>query len=142
MSLRVYDNLTREKRTFEPVRPGQVGMYVCGMTVQDKPHVGHMRAAIVGDLLRRHLLHSGYKVTFVNNFTDVDDKIIERAREEGIDYRRIAERNMQAYLAYVKLLGILPADHYPLATEHIPEILDLIGVLVQKGVAYLSLIHI
>ncbi|MBM3286785.1 MAG: cysteine--tRNA ligase [Candidatus Eisenbacteria bacterium] len=136
MALKVYDNLTREKREFRPAQPGRVGMYVCGMTVQDKPHVGHMRASIAGDLIRRHLLRSGYRVTYVNNFTDVDDKIIDRARDEGTDYRDIARRNMDCYLDFVGKLGILPADHYPRATEHIPEILGLIGALVQKGHAY------
>jgi len=136
MALRVFDNLTRERKDFVSVEPGRVGMYVCGMTVQDRPHVGHMRASVVGDMLRRYLLRSGYRVVYVNNFTDVDDKIIERARSEGMDYATIAERNMQAYLHYVDKLGILPADHYPRATQHIPEILDLIGQLVQKGYAY------
>ncbi len=136
MSLRVYDNQRREKMEFVPVVPGRAGMYVCGMTVQDKPHVGHMRAAIVGDMIRRHLIRSGYKVTYLNNFTDIDDKIIERAREEGIDYRDIARRNMDAYLTYVEKLGIMPADVYPRATEHIPEIRDLISSLVQKDFAY------
>ena len=93
MSLMVYDNLTRKKKPFEPVRAGQAGMYFCGMTVQDKPHVGHMRAAIVGDVLRRHMIRSGYKTTFVYNFTDVDDKIIVRATEECCDYTEIAQRN-------------------------------------------------
>ena len=136
MGLKVYDNLRREKSEFVPVVPGHAGMYVCGMTVQDKPHVGHMRAAVVGDMIRRHLIRSGYKVTYLNNFTDVDDKIIERALQEGTDYRTIARRNMDAYLLYVDKLGIMPADVYPRATEHIPEILGLIGTLVQKGFAY------
>jgi cysteinyl-tRNA synthetase len=136
MSLKVYDNLTREKRAFEPVSADRVGMYVCGMTVQDRPHVGHMRAAIVGDLLRRYLQRIGHKVTYLNNFTDIDDKIIERAKEEGADYTTIARRNMDAYLDHVEKLGILPADLYPRATEHIPEILDMIAMLEQKGFAY------
>ncbi len=136
MALKVYDNLAREKKPFVPVRPDRVGMYVCGMTVQDRPHVGHMRAAVVGDLIRRYLLRRGYTVTYVNNFTDVDDKIIERAREEGSDYQEIARRNMDCYLDYVRKMGILPADHYPRATEHIPEILELIEILVTKGYAY------
>ncbi len=83
MTLRIYDTLTREKREFVPVHPGRVGMYVCGMTVQDKPHVGHIRASLSGDLMRRYLLHLGYDVTYVYNFTDVDDKIIDRATQRG-----------------------------------------------------------
>ncbi len=138
MGLRVYDNLTREKRDYHPVQGDHVGMYFCGMTVQDKPHVGHMRAAVVGDLLRRYLIRRGHRVTFVNNFTDVDDKIIDRAREENIDYQKIAQRNIDCYLTFVEKMGILPADIYPKATEHIPDILDLIGTLVQKECAYAS----
>ena len=138
MGLRVLDNLSREKREFVPVKAGQVGMYVCGMTVQDRPHVGHMRAAIVGDLIRRTLIRRGYRVTYVNNFTDVEDKILARAREEGVGYLDLAQRNMACYLDFVDKLKILRADHYPRATEHIPEILDLVQQLVQKGFAYPS----
>jgi cysteinyl-tRNA synthetase len=136
MSLRVYDALRGDRFEFQPVRPGKVGMYVCGMTVQDRPHVGHMRGSIVGDLIARVMTYFGYEVTYLNNFTDVDDKIIDRARQQGLDYRVIAERNMTAYLDYVKLLGNRPATMYPKATEHMPEIEDLIGRLVQLGYAY------
>ncbi|MBD3162516.1 MAG: cysteine--tRNA ligase [Candidatus Eisenbacteria bacterium] len=138
MSLRVLDNLSREKRDFVPVQTGQVGMYVCGMTVQDRPHVGHMRAAVVGDLIRRTLLRRGYRVTYVNNFTDVEDKILARAKEEGCDYLQVAQRNMTCYLEFVDKLNILRADHYPRATEHIPEIQDLVQRLIQQDFAYPS----
>jgi cysteinyl-tRNA synthetase len=138
MALRIQDTLSRKKKPFEPVHEGEARMYVCGMTVQDKPHIGHMRAALVGDVFRRYLEFCGYRVTFVNNFTDVDDKIIARAAEEGVDYREIAERNMAAYLDAVKKLGILPATHYPKATEHIPEIVELVRRLEEKGYAYAS----
>ena len=100
MSLRLYDTLTREKRAFEPVVPGRAGMYVCGMTVQDKPHVGHIRSSIVGDTLRRWLTHLGYTVTYVYNFTDVDDKIIDRANDEGLTFKDVAQRNIDAYLRF------------------------------------------
>src|SRR5213082_2465629 len=100
MALRIYDTLTRSKREFVPVQAGRVGMYVCGMTVQDKPHVGHIRASIAGDLMRRYLLHRGYEVTYVYNFTDVDDKIIERAGREGLGYEAVSERNIEAYLRF------------------------------------------
>jgi len=136
MPLRVYDTLTREKREFTPVRPGRVGMYVCGMTVQNKPHVGHVRAALAGDLMRRYLLHLGFEVTYVYNFTDVDDRIIERAGAEGIEYRAVSERNIEAFLSAAALHNLLPATHYPRATQHIPEILALIGRLVERGFAY------
>ncbi len=92
MSLRLYDTMTREKRPFESVHPGRVGMYVCGMTVQDKPHVGHIRSSLVGDTLRRWLTHLGYEVTYVYNFTDVDDKIINRANDEGLTFKEVGPR--------------------------------------------------
>jgi cysteinyl-tRNA synthetase len=136
MSLRIYDTLTRDKREFVPVTPGRVAMYVCGMTVQDKPHVGHIRASLSGDLMRRYLVHLGYEVIYVYNFTDVDDKIIERANREGVDYRTVSERNIEAYLRYADLHNILRATHYPRATEHIGEILQLIQTLVDRGYAY------
>jgi cysteinyl-tRNA synthetase len=136
VTLRIYDTLTREKRDFVPVTPGRVAMYVCGMTVQDRPHVGHIRAALSGDLMRRYLMHLGYEVAYVYNFTDVDDKIIDRAAQEGVDYTSVSERNIAAYLRYAELHNILPATHYPRATRHIGEILELIRVLEEKGHAY------
>ena len=136
MALRVYDTLTASKREFVPVEPGKVGMYVCGMTVQDKPHVGHIRASLSGDLMRRYLQHLGYEVTYVYNFTDVDDKIIERANHEGLEFGAVSERNIDAYLRYADLHNIQRASVYPRATRHIPEILSLIQRLMDKGVAY------
>jgi cysteinyl-tRNA synthetase len=136
MALRIYDTLTREKREFVPVTPGRVGMYVCGMTVQDKPHVGHIRASLAGEVMRRYLEHRGYEVTYVYNFTDVDDRIIERANREGIEFASVSERNIEAYLRFATLHNIKPATHYPRATRHIGEILDLITRLIEKGHAY------
>jgi len=104
--------------------------------VQDKPHVGHIRSSIVGDTVRRWLTHLGYAVTYVYNFTDVDDKIIGRANEEGLTFKDVAERNIAAYLRYADLHNIERASAYPRATEHIPEMLALIGTLVDKGFAY------
>lgn len=137
-AIKVYDTLRADRVDFVPSNARHVGMYVCGMTVQDKPHVGHMRASMVGDLLRRTLGYFGYDVIYCNNFTDVDDKIIDRANEEGVEYGRIAQRNMEAYLEYVDRLGIRRATHYPRATQHIPEILGMIGRLVEREVAYAS----
>ena len=94
MPMRIYDTLTRQKREFVPVTPGKVGMYVCGMTVQNKPHVGHIRASLSAEVMRRWFEHLGYEVTYVYNFTDVDDKIIERANSEGIDYASVSERKI------------------------------------------------
>jgi len=136
VSLRAYDTRRRAKIPFEPVRPGHAGMYVCGMTVQDKPHVGHMRYAVSGDVIRRVLEWKGFEVTYVTNFTDIDDRIIARGIEEGIPYEQVSQRNIDAFLRYAKLLNIKPATHYPRATEHIPEILALIGRLIEGGYAY------
>src|SRR5262249_7842913 len=136
MALRIYDTLTREKREFVPVSKGRVGMYVCGMTVQDKPHVGHIRASLSGEVMRRYLEHLGYEVAYIYNFTDVDDKIIERAGKEGLEYTAVSERNIEAYLRFARLHNIKPATHYPRATRHIGEILALIATLIEKGYAY------
>src|SRR6185436_5481412 len=136
MALRVHDTLTREKREFVPVTPGRVGMYVCGMTVQNKPHVGHIRASLSGEVMRRYLEYLGYEVTYVYNFTDVDDKIIERANSEGVQWESVSERNIDAYLRFAELHNILPATHYPRATRHIPEMLDMIRTLIERGHAY------
>ncbi len=138
MALHVYDPMTRTKREFQPIHPGKVGMYVCGMTVQDKPHLGHMFAFVAVDMVRRYLEYLGYDVTHVQNFTDVDDKIIARALEEGVDYRVVAERNMALYHEFARALNIMPAHRYPLATEHIPEIVAFIEKLVAKNHAYAS----
>jgi cysteinyl-tRNA synthetase len=134
--LRIYDTLAREKREFVPVTPGQVKMYVCGMTVQNKPHVGHIRASLSGEVMRRYLEHLGYQVTYLYNFTDVDDKIIERAAAQGLAWWQVSERNIEAYLHYADLHNIKPATLYPRATEHIADMLDIIARLVVKGHAY------
>lgn len=136
MSLHVYDHMTRTKREFVPVRPGKVGMYVCGMTVQDKPHVGHMFAFVACDMVRRYLEHLGYEVTHVQNFTDIDDKIIARANQEGVGYRVVADRNIELYHRQAEALNIRPAHIYPLATEHIPDITAFIEGLIERGHAY------
>jgi cysteinyl-tRNA synthetase len=136
--LRIYDTLDGKKKEFIPVAEGKVGMYFCGMTVQSEPHVGHMRVAVVSDVFRRYLKYKGYDVTLVINFTDIDDKIIEKAREEGIGYLDIAERNIGKFLEFLRFLGAEDADHYPRATEHITEIIGLVRKLVEKGYAYES----
>jgi cysteinyl-tRNA synthetase len=138
LALRIYDTLRREKIEFEPLEPGKVKIYVCGMTVQDRPHIGHIRSDVVSDVIRRYLEHIGYEVIFVCNFTDVDDKIIEKAAEEGVEYKDIAQRNIDAYFRAVDALGVKRATFYPRATEHIPEILEMIDRLKQKGYAYES----
>ena len=136
MDIRVYDTLEGKKVPFRTVEPGKARMYVCGMTVQDVPHVGHLRSSVVGDVIRRYLEHRGFEVIFVYNFTDVDDKIIAKASEEGVPYQEVARRNEEIFLEYARALNIRPATHYPRATEHIPEILALIETLIRAGKAY------
>jgi len=136
--LRIYDTLEGKKKEFVPVREGKVGMYFCGMTVQSEPHVGHMRVAVVSDLFKRYLRYKGYDVTLVINFTDIDDKIIEKAREEGVEYLEIAQRNIDKFMEFLHFLGAEEADHYPRATEFVGEIIALVKNLVDKGYAYES----
>ncbi len=138
MSLKVYDTLRRRKEEFKPVHEGKVGIYFCGMTVQDKPHMGHMLAFVAGDMIKRYLRFVGYDVTYIQNFTDVDDKIIAKANEEGVEFGEIAERYIGEYFKYEKELNILPADIYPKATEHIDDIIALVQKLIDKGAAYES----
>ncbi|MBD3349179.1 MAG: cysteine--tRNA ligase [Candidatus Eisenbacteria bacterium] len=136
--LRIYDTLEGRKKEFVPVREGKVGMYFCGMTVQSEPHVGHMRVAVVSDLFKRYLRYKGYDVTLVINFTDIDDKIIEKAGEEGVDYLEIAQRNIDKFMEFLHFLGAEEADHYPRATEFVGEIIKLVERLVERGYAYES----
>ena len=136
MGLRIYDTFDAKKKDFVPVKEGKVGMYMCGMTVQDKPHVGHMLAFVSGDVIRRYLEHKGYEVTYIQNFTDVDDKIIARAAAEGIDFKAVGERYMRDYFLFADMLNIKRATVHPRATEHIQEIVDLVSMLFEKGLAY------
>jgi len=138
VSLRVYDTRRRAKLPFEKKPGARVGIYTCGMTVQDKPHVGHMRSGISGDVIRRWLETRGYPVTYVYNFTDIDDKIIAKANDEGVGYESVSRRNEKAFLDYAEKLHIKPATHYPRATEHIAEIHALIQKLIDRGHAYAS----
>ncbi len=138
MALRIHDLLSRTLRDFVPVHAGKVGMYVCGLTVQGPPHIGHLRAAVVGDVMRRYLTHRGYDVHFVHNYTDVEDKIIARAAEEGVDFRVVAERNIAAYADAARQLHVLDPTVAPRVTDHMPEILRLIAELIARGNAYES----
>ncbi len=134
--MRIYDNLERKKKEFVPVVPGRVAMYVCGMTVQGPPHVGHIRATLSGDMMARWLEHKGLRVTAVQNFTDIDDKIIEKANAEGVTYQEIAQRNIDEYFDVARRMGLREAEHFPRATGYIPQILALIERLIAKGSAY------
>jgi len=138
MGLHVYNTLTKKKEEFVPLEPGKVRLYVCGVTVYDFCHIGHARSAIVFDVIYRYLRHCGYDVAFVRNFTDIDDKIIRRANEEGADYRTIADRYIAAFYEDMDALGVLRPSQEPLATEHIPHMLVIIKALMDKGIAYQS----
>jgi len=136
--IKLYNTLTGKKETFKPLKEGKVGMYVCGLTVQDRPHIGHIRAAITGDIIKRYFEYSGYAVTLVTNFTDIDDKIIQKAKESGEDFRKIARTIINEYLEVSDKLNIQCADYYPEATKHIQEIQEFIAKLIEKGFAYVS----
>ncbi len=135
-SMRIYNTLTGKKEPFEPLEPGKVGMYVCGVTVYDHCHIGHARSAIVFDVIRKYFRYCGYDVTYVRNFTDIDDKIINRAKQEGIPWNEVARKYTDEFRKDMGLLGVEPADVEPLATEHMQEIIDMIKVLEEKGYAY------
>ncbi|MGZ8421925.1 MAG: cysteine--tRNA ligase, partial [Nitrospira sp.] len=134
--LRVYNTLTGRKDRFEPLVPGMARMYVCGVTVYDYCHIGHARSALVFDVLRRYLEYSGFIVEFAKNFTDVDDKIIKRAHEQGVSCEHITGKYIQAYYEDMEKLGVRRATLEPRATEHIADIVTLVERLLAKGMAY------
>jgi cysteinyl-tRNA synthetase len=138
MALRVYNTLTGEKEIFVPLVPGKVGMYVCGVTVYDYCHIGHARAGVVFDIIFRYLKYAGYDVTYVRNYTDIDDKIINRANQEGTDYRTIADRYIHAFDEDMARLGLAKPTLEPKATDHIGGIIGIIEALIAKGHAYVS----
>jgi cysteinyl-tRNA synthetase len=134
--LTIYNSLTRSKQPFVPITPGEVGMYVCGMTVYDFCHLGHARVLVVFDVVRRWLQSRGYKVKYVRNITDIDDKIIKRAHENGETVAQLTERFIAAMQEDARALGVGDPDYEPRATQTIPQMLGLIGALVDKGLAY------
>lgn len=136
MSLRIYNTLTGKKEDFIPLRENKVGMYVCGVTVYDYCHVGHARAAVVFDTIYRYLGHRGYDVTYVRNFTDIDDKIINRAREENIAWDAVSEKYIQAFYEDMGRLNIASPTTEPKATEYIREMIAMIASLIDQGKAY------
>ncbi|HET6533939.1 MAG TPA: cysteine--tRNA ligase [Actinoplanes sp.] len=136
MTLRLHDTATRTVRDFVPKTPGQVGIYLCGLTVQSVPHIGHLRSAVNYDVLRRWMQHTGLEVTFIRNITDVDDKILDKATAEGRPFWAIAYANKLVLDANYAALNVLPPTYEPLATGHIPEMHELIGELIQRGRAY------
>ena len=138
LSLVLFNDLTRKKELFTPITPGQVSFYSCGPTVYDYFHIGNARPFIVFDVLRRWLEHEGYRVTFVQNFTDIDDKMIHRARKDGITVKELAEKFIAEYNKDADSLGIRRPDAAPRATEHIPEIIHTIERIIANGHAYES----
>ena len=138
MKLAIYNSLSRKKEPFVPLRAGHVGMYVCGVTVYDYSHIGHARVMVVFDLIYRWLKHLGYDVTYVRNFTDIDDKIIKRAAERGITTEALTAEMIEAFYRDMDALGCLRPTLEPRATAHIPEIVVMIEQLVAKGYAYVA----
>jgi cysteinyl-tRNA synthetase len=134
--VKVYNTMTRSKEELVPAIPGEIRMYSCGVTVYDLSHVGHARMMIVFDVISRYLRFKGYRVTFARNFTDIDDKIIRRANEEGIPARELSERFVGAFRQDITALGALPPEVEPKATDHVPDMVALIERLVAGGHAY------
>ena len=134
--MQIYNSMTRKKEEFKPIHEGKVGIYACGPTVYNFFHIGNARPFITFDVLRRQLEREGYQVTFVQNFTDIDDKMIRRANEEGITVKELADRFIAEYYIDAAALGIRPATVHPKATDHISEIIQLISRLIENGHAY------
>lgn len=134
--MQLYNTLSRRKEPFKPLTPGKVGLYACGVTVYDDCHLGHARSCVAFEVLVRYLKRRGFKVTWVRNFTDIDDKILRRAQEQGRSWQDVAERYIASFRDDMAALGIPPAQIEPKATEHIPQILELIQRLVDTGFAY------
>ena len=136
MTLRIHNTLSRAVETFTPIDPNHVRMYVCGMTIYDLCHVGHARFLLVFDMVYRWLRTLGYEVTYVRNITDIDDKIIKRALERGIPIRQLTDEMTAAMHEDTARLGVLPPTHEPRATQYVPQMLEMIGTLERKGLAY------
>ncbi|MFH1854447.1 MAG: cysteine--tRNA ligase [Candidatus Omnitrophota bacterium] len=142
--MKIYNTLTRKKEVFRPLEEGRIGMYVCGPTVYDEPHIGHARSAYIFDVIRRYFIYRGYRVKFVRNVTDVDDKIIDKAKEEfkgediSIAVKKVSMKYLEIYHKYMSALNIMPPDREPKATKYIGKMKDFIKDLIENGVAYES----
>jgi cysteinyl-tRNA synthetase len=136
MTLRIYNTLTREKEDFVPVNPGKVGMYLCGPTVYKPAHIGHMVGPVIFDTIKKYLAYLSYDVTWIVNITDVDDKLINKANDLGVDVSDLAKEMTQDYFENLATMGVDSIDRFPYATEHIPEMLSMIESLIEKGHAY------
>lgn len=138
MPIYIYNSLTRKKEEFAPINPSRVNIYTCGVTVYDDCHIGHARSLYIFDVIRRYLQYRGIKVDFVRNITDIDDKIIKRAKELKIDWKELTEKHISRYYEDMAELGIAKADFEPRATENIPEMVKYIQGLIDKGFAYVT----
>lgn len=136
VTFRLYDTATREVRDFVPLEEGKAGLYVCGLTVQSEPHVGHVRSGVNFDVLQRWLRHSGYDVTFIRNITDIDDKILVKAAEQGRPWYNLAYAMHRELDKAYTALNVAPPTYEPAATGHVPEMIELIATLIAKGHAY------
>src|SRR5512135_1348289 len=134
--MRIYNTLTGKKEEFFPVAEGKVGMYACGVTVYDHCHIGHARSAVVFDVMRRYMIYKGYQFKYIRNFTDIDDKIINRAKQEGISWDAVARKYTEEYYRDMDRLGVGRADVEPKATEHMVEIIGIVKGLMDRGFAY------
>ena len=134
--MKIYNTLSKRKEEFEPHEPGKVSMYVCGPTVYNLIHIGNARPMIVFDTVRRYMEYKGWQVNYVSNFTDVDDKIIKKAQEEGVDSSVISERYIEECKKDMKALNVMPATIHPKATQEIDGMLEMISTLLKKGYAY------
>ncbi len=136
--LQIYNTLTKQKEEFKPLEEGKIGIYVCGMTVYDYCHMGHARMLVGFDMITRYLRYRGYRVTYVRNITDVDDKIIKRAAQEGAEFEEVVKRYIQAMDEDAQALKMIPPDLEPRATDHMADIIQLIQTLIDKGYAYVA----
>src|SRR5690349_3309673 len=136
MALRVYNTLTRRKEEVSTLRPGEIGMYVCGPNLYGPSHVGHAMSYLVFDVIHRYLEYRGYRVTHVQNFTDIEDRIIDTARAEGTTIDALSARYIERFHREMDALGVRRADHYPRATQVIPKMIEIIDGLVHRGLAY------
>lgn len=134
--IQFYNSMTRQKEDFHPIQAGKVSMYVCGPTVYNYIHIGNARSAVAFDTIRRYLIYRGFDVTYVSNFTDVDDKIIQAAKTEGLTPKEIADKYIEAFFEDTQALGVMEADVHPRVMDNIPEIIDFVSELIDKGYAY------
>jgi cysteinyl-tRNA synthetase len=136
MALKVYNTLSKQKEQLLPMLPQQMKIYTCGPTTYNFIHLGNARPLVIFDTIRRYLEYKGYRVTYIQNFTDIDDKIINRAREENMDPFELADKYIGEYFRDADALRVKRADVHPRASEHIPEMLEMVKVLYEKGIAY------